>query len=388
MIGESDPSWGSKTHYPSWGSKTRRRRDAENRGRDLITPHGDRKPVSPVSSTTCCPISLPLMGIENILVVHRDDSAGLGLITPHGDRKPAGPGGGPVAPATALITPHGDRKHDDERHHKGDDQNLITPHGDRKHQCTAGRTPPGGRFSLPLMGIENRYQAWPRERPSHYPSWGSKTRYRGARPAQPSTTHYPSWGSKTCRWPAVRPSRLLSHYPSWGSKTGHQRQGALALRAPHYPSWGSKTLVGGIGAGLRDRLISLPLMGIVGIENENYTKGRPVRRCPCRLRAPHYPSWGSKTHRSDRLAVTSHLITPHGDRKHEPLRAATEYISLPLMGIENAGRCARTASGSLPLMGIENPYLTIERDRLWDSVGEQRAIAVERPTTIPRCLCA
>ena len=61
------------------------------------------------------------------------------------------------------------------------------------------------------------------------------------------------------------------------------------------------------------------------------------------------------------------------------------------MGIENPAdgdTLNELNDNSLPLMGIENPYLTIERDRLWDSVGEQRAIAVERPTTIPRCLCA
>ena len=41
------------------------------------------------------------------------------------------------------------------------------------------------------------------------------------------------------------------------------------------------------------------------------------------------------------------------------------------MGIENTTKHGqeRHYAGSLPLMGIENPYPTIERDRLWDSVG-------------------
>ena len=122
----------------------------------------------------------------------------------------------------------------------------------------------------------------------------------------------------------------------------------------------------------------------------------------------------------NRPIVVNELITPHGDRKHAAEHADTydaAMNSLPLMGIENPSRAKpwpMLASSSLPLMGIENrksrgidsaiahrlitphgdrkladakwrpspdtkalitphgdrkPHLTIERDRLWDSVG-------------------
>ena len=77
------PSWGSETlhtgradppghypHYPSWGSETRRRR----RFAVVSLPHDV--------------VSLPLMGIGNALMRCRVRAQLRELITPHGDRKP------------------------------------------------------------------------------------------------------------------------------------------------------------------------------------------------------------------------------------------------------------------------------------------------------------
>ena len=117
------PSWGSETcrvlppetvatasHYPSWGSETRRagrgggrasvlitphgdRKQADRAcmarpGRMLITPHGDRKHQRPARTGRDSILSLPLMGIGNLLVSNARQALLSVLITPHGDRKP------------------------------------------------------------------------------------------------------------------------------------------------------------------------------------------------------------------------------------------------------------------------------------------------------------
>ena len=54
-----------KAHYPSWGSGTFRRRRGHSDPVRLITPHGDREPVSLDQSANNSLHSLPLMGIGN-----------------------------------------------------------------------------------------------------------------------------------------------------------------------------------------------------------------------------------------------------------------------------------------------------------------------------------
>ena len=182
------PSWESKTtcrgapgrtppaHYPSWGSKTADRRMTSHHARQLITPHGDRKPVCSHGRHTLHVLSLPLMGIENQRI---EGDAGIRL--------------------RALITPHGDRKH-------LGPVTVIEPIS----------------VSLPLMGIENRW-TMPATTPSatctHYPSWGSKTRAAPAARLPPRPPHYPSWGSKTSCRRRTAGHQPRAHYPSWGSKT-------------------------------------------------------------------------------------------------------------------------------------------------------------------------
>ena len=166
------------------------------------------------------PISLPLMGIGNGARLRI-------LITPHGvsptRRHRLGCGSVrlslPLAQdrdqdeAGQLITPHGDRKRSRQTH---------CPHRSRSHYpswgsetgCEVrahslplmgiGNMMPQIRqcrissdFSLPLMGIGNQIER-PAPSPglpqSHYPSWGSETRWHD--PPHKST-HYPSWGSET-----------------------------------------------------------------------------------------------------------------------------------------------------------------------------------------------
>ena len=70
--GDRKPRWtrhiakARRSHYPSWGSKTCDIRDEEQQLDKLITPHGDRKRATSSCRSAGHPISLPLMGIENI----------------------------------------------------------------------------------------------------------------------------------------------------------------------------------------------------------------------------------------------------------------------------------------------------------------------------------
>ena len=93
----------------------------------------------------------------------------------------------------------------------------------------------------------------------------------------------------------------------------------------------------------------------MGIENAAHG-----RRICCRPSPPHYPSWGSKTlgHAADPRRKT-HLITPHGDRKHAD-DAARPHVG-PVLITPHGDRKPSTKPSepaswrfSLPLMGIEN----------------------------------
>ena len=184
-------------HYPSWGSKTPPSARCWGAGRQrLITPHGDRKRDVPARSGLEVPplitphgdrklnaqqrllamhnISLPLMGIENVVtevlgstapdnslplmgienhwptICHRYSSGSLplmgieneqnvaqhdvagGLITPHGDRKRGGTC--PRVTADTAHYPSWGSKTPDPLGQVLYHVRLITPHGDRKRR--------------------------------------------------------------------------------------------------------------------------------------------------------------------------------------------------------------------------------------------------------------
>ena len=204
------PSWGSKTsrctaaasspcitphgatHYPSWGSKTTALQPGTERAPrptphgDLITPHGDRKPlISTEVHGHRHRTHYPSWGSKTLASASAAHEAATKLITPHGDRKREGGShafrGSEHVSASTHYPSWGSKSPVGEVEHRraGDDVSLplmgiekqrrvvdppppanlqpllITPHGDRKHARTPGR-PANGRVSLPLMGIENR----------------------------------------------------------------------------------------------------------------------------------------------------------------------------------------------------------------------------------------
>ena len=316
------------THYPSWGSETRRARGCDRGGRDLITPHGDRKPSADAGIAAGERGSLPLMGIGN---GHGGSNARTfvdGLITPHGDRKPRRMSP-PISriprslPLMGIGNCTGDRRgsrggaphypswgSETSRRHSASHpaRELITPHGDRK-RALAEALEASVERSLPLMGIGNSVQSasYPANSTVSLPLMGIGN--PTARPPSPSTAraHYPSWGSET----------IVIHAP------GGDADDSLPLMGIGNNPWSNRT---------GNPLISLPLMGI---------GNPPPRRSSRAPTPPHYPSWGSET---DRLAggpgLAVELITPHGDRKRADVcRFARHHsFSLPLMGIGNRHR--------------------------------------------------
>ena len=96
----------------------------------------------------------------------------------------------------------------------------------------------------------------------------------------------------------------------------------------HYPSWGSET--GGTSASIAGSTVSLPLMGI-----GNARLDAEHRIAEEHLITPH----GDRKPRPRRAAPLPHpqLITPHGDRKRPsvPNISGPILTSLPLMGIGN-----------------------------------------------------
>ena len=234
--GRSRPT---RTHYPSWGSETRQSVGSEERDRfRLITPHGDRKrgracpwgsaptsslPLMGIGNRAYSPgyssgyashypswgsetrrssvdtpralVSLPLMGIGNVLDPELARRRLLGLITPHGDRKPPR-----SRPSTEGPYPHypswGSETLVRFRRLVSDDS-LITPHGDRKLDrdlIEVGRL----NASLPLMGIGNPLPATlTSEGWTSLPLMGIGNHKSQHGQAAPHRPHYPSWGSET-----------------------------------------------------------------------------------------------------------------------------------------------------------------------------------------------
>ena len=187
---------------------------------------------------------------------------------------------------------------------------LITPHGDRKRQ-TAPRIARSVSYchSLPLMGIGNfraRSVMTEMTRASHYPSWGSETIVPVGR-VRPAMSSLPLMGigNLVPARPRIVAHQLITpHGDRKPADGGQQRDAHRDLITPHgdrkpdcghptprhrcashYPSWGSETQEVPQSDGTI-ATFSLPLMGI----------GNRSQPRPCRL--------GS-----------SHLITPHGDRK-------------------------------------------------------------------------
>ena len=161
----------------------------------LITPHGDREPVAGARPSSSSPVSLPLMGIGNLLVNSTDDltltslplmgsgtrcraSASLPCAAAHYPSWGSGTSGMTSSPSLSsrLITPHGDREPGSlariavptfcslplmgignlgARYPCAQPlADLITPHGDRE-RFSGSSPPPSPRVSLPLMGIGN-----------------------------------------------------------------------------------------------------------------------------------------------------------------------------------------------------------------------------------------
>ncbi len=160
---------------------------------------------------------------------------------------------------------------------------LITPHGDRE-PAQALRYRAETDDSLPLMGIGNQMASAvsPRDRCTHYPSWGSGTRRDRPR-TLPRPAHYPSWGSGT-RWRSLRTTTGRSLITPHGDREHGRESASLSSAKP-----------------------SLPLMGI-----GNAILGS-LNRC---WSWTHYPSWGSGTVDAPAGGMNEHmLITPHGDRE-------------------------------------------------------------------------
>ena len=213
----------------------------------LITPHGDRKPVSVALIRSGIRASLPLTGIVNVSdaattaaqahrslplmgIVNRrrggEEPMRALLITPHGDRKHPAPLAQGRTPRPELITPHGDRKPHGAvaADAPGDVARLITPHGDRK------------------LALPARRPCRARERTSHYPSWGSQTRaeHRVGRVGLPLITPH---GDRKLPLPvvddlAVHALRLITPHGD-RKPCGSGRPRSTRPPRPHYPSWGS-----------------------------------------------------------------------------------------------------------------------------------------------------
>ena len=147
--------------------------------------------------------------------------AGAELITPHGDRKPVDGLGARVYRAPRLITPHGDRKR-----RRGRLGGAIEKNRRRSHYPSWGsKTPaPRGRAG-DTLGTR-----------THYPSWGSKT--RGAECGMDrARAHYPSWGSKTLELVGVTcrelPGLITPHGDRKRASAGTADTTALRLITPH-----------------------------------------------------------------------------------------------------------------------------------------------------------
>ena len=214
---------------------------------ELITPHGDRKPLSRGGQSGFIrPSSLPLMGIENrstrlrirafhlgslpLMGIENQGRAARSARRRPGDSLPlmgientltdaARPHVGPV-----LITPHGDRKRGGALS-RLDASRLITPHGDRKPMPRPyGLVRPAG---------------------AHYPSWGSKTGDNAARPVGLRRLITPHGDRKLQprRSPASMGIRAIVSLPLMGIENPWRHQLARGMdNLTHYPSWGSKTL--------------------------------------------------------------------------------------------------------------------------------------------------
>ena len=269
--------------------------------------------------------SLPLMGIGNAIFMGRAGSRCL-LITPHGDRKRLAGRPDPGC-LKRLITPHGDRKHGLAQLCPGERFGLITPHGDRKHGPGAVDLAVGD-FSLPLMGIGNRYCG------GYQGSYGWLITPHGDRKLVSPTpvevtvnTSLPLMGIGNRLDPGLR-------------------VGDVQLITPHGDRKPDDRNVAHCGCDGS----SLPLMGI-----GNLPWPARITSTPC----PHYPSWGSETFSSCSLIwPRSLLITPHGDRKREAPPGAREAprTHYPSWGSETCGTacCVGGIAVSLPLMGIGN----------------------------------
>ncbi len=326
----------------------------------LITPHGDRKPVTMGRSAgDVAWDSLPLMGIGNsgsfrrscwgalicslpLMGIGNLDVPGLGIV---GQLQCSLPLMG-IGNARAELGAMG---------HGG----LITPHGDRKLQ--------GG-------SLHRRSAPDP-----HYPSWGSETvrlHHLAERPVQLITPHgdrklqvarprasvdrliTPHGDRKPpkrnrCRCRPVAPPLITPH--------GDRKPEDSAVRVRHDDTLRDSLPLMGIGNMPVASLVvsrggaSLPLMGI---------GNRGVVALPDdgSRDTAHYPSWGSETRRHRATARTTRRAhyPSWGSETWTPSDHAADWTcSLPLMGIGNpqpflGGARRKLGAHSLPLMGIGN----------------------------------
>ena len=340
--------------------------------------------------------SLPLMGIENLSAEYRAWRDRTQLITPHGDRKPA---------ALRLLACCWRPSH--------------YPSWGSKTDVGAGVADRAAVNSLPLMGIEN-----------------ASTAYRWS----PASSSLPLMGIENLRCSRAPMARLRLITPHGDRKRGAGRTGRTGrprlitphgdrkLRAVAPLPYGSKTvawqdslpLMGiencrartGLPRTIR-HLDSLPLMGI-----ENSLVMASSSTCS---RSTHYPSWGSKTRRSDhplrrssdhRIDNSLPLMGIENTMRGPDQNGRRSASSLPLMGIENAGRggyrgthypswgsktgpAPRPSVHSLPLMGIENPPSDAIRENDGSSTSlplmgienwrdtRHRALGIDGPTHYP-----
>ena len=182
----------------------RSRLESTTSGLLLITPHGDRKPLSTKPSEPASwRCSLPLMGIENSTARTCSHARLLRAHYPSWGSKTAARRASDSGDARGLITPHGDRKRD-----------RRSPRAASHYPSWGSKTPRmtlALADSLPLMGIENS-SPFCRQRPRTRLITPHGDRKRFACYGRPATlrAHYPSGGSRRLWRRSSRPPELIT----------------------------------------------------------------------------------------------------------------------------------------------------------------------------------
>ena len=155
------PSWGSGTscterghrslqeesHYPSWGSGTQKDRRPRNVHVRLVAHYpswGSGTDVSSAMSTSTSRVSLPLMGIGNRCPGRPRSTGSRRLITPHGDREPI------------SATPPG-RRHVGSHYPSWGSGTWGTPAGNR---ILGVHYPSWGSVQGSLLIVDAHYPSW------------------------------------------------------------------------------------------------------------------------------------------------------------------------------------------------------------------------------------